>query len=302
MAKRTWHLPRKLALQASYKGKANFILNFSLSISLRFVRMETGTSTASASAPATENYTHKPDHLHHRDILPSSSILIIVVPIIITFLILAILLLIVMLRRLQSTKYNRNDESGKGVINDSNCMFLSHNTININSSPAEVMSGGCLYGTGSNRPQLPKLRDAQVFTFKDLEMATDKFSEAKLIGNGAYGVVYRGILSDGTVTAIKMLHREGRQGERAFRLFSEKLNKPIEKTYGILMLGRSTEPLALPIHSATSRLLCRSKPPTISFRVHAKWFSSEASPSWQESIQNETIELENSIENSPGLR
>lgn len=49
-------------------------------------------------------------------------------------------------------------------------------------------------------------------------MATDKFSKENLIGNGAYGVVYRGILSDGTVAAIKMLHREGRQGERAFRL------------------------------------------------------------------------------------
>lgn len=56
-----------------------------------------------------------------------------------------------------------------------------------------------------------KLRGVQVFTYTELEIATNKFSAANVIGNGGYGVVYRGILSDGTVAAIKMLHREGKQ-------------------------------------------------------------------------------------------
>ncbi|CAN1232811.1 Probable serine/threonine-protein kinase PBL7 [Linum perenne] len=43
----------------------------------------------------------------------------------------------------------------------------------------------------------------QVFTYRELESATDRFSESNVIGNGGYGVVYRGILSDGTVAAIK---------------------------------------------------------------------------------------------------
>jgi hypothetical protein len=42
--------------------------------------------------------------------------------------------------------------------------------------------------------------------------------EANIIGNGGFGIVYRGVLSDGTLAAIKMLHREGKQGERAFRI------------------------------------------------------------------------------------
>lgn len=80
------------------------------------------------------------------------------------------------------------------------------------------MKGGCLYGSNSSRMAPTKFRGVQVFTYRELEMATDKFGAANVIGNGGYGVVYRGILSDGTLAAIKMLHREGRQGERAFRL------------------------------------------------------------------------------------
>jgi RIO-like serine/threonine protein kinase len=64
----------------------------------------------------------------------------------------------------------------------------------------------------------PKFKGVQVFSYKELEVATSRFSEANIIGNGGYGVVYRGVLSDGTVAAIKMLHREGKQGERAFRV------------------------------------------------------------------------------------
>lgn len=57
-----------------------------------------------------------------------------------------------------------------------------------------------------------------MFTYKELEMATNNFSEANVVRHGAYGVVYRGVLSDGTVAAIKMVHRDGKQGERAFRI------------------------------------------------------------------------------------
>lgn len=57
-----------------------------------------------------------------------------------------------------------------------------------------------------------------MFAYKELEAATDRFSEANIIGNGGFGIVYRGVLTDGTVAAIKMLHREGKQGERAFRI------------------------------------------------------------------------------------
>lgn len=49
-------------------------------------------------------------------------------------------------------------------------------------------------------------------------MATGMFSEPNVIGNDGFGLVYRGILGDGTLAAIKMLNREGKQGEREFRV------------------------------------------------------------------------------------
>lgn len=80
------------------------------------------------------------------------------------------------------------------------------------------MKGGCLYGGNFGRTiQAQRERGVQVFTYKELEVATDKFNEGNVIGSGGFGVVYRGVLGDGTVAAIKMLHRVGKQGERAFR-------------------------------------------------------------------------------------
>lgn len=75
-----------------------------------------------------------------------------------------------------------------------------------------------MYGSNLGHKSPRKHGVVQVFTYKELEVATDGFSETKVIGRGAYGVVYKGILADGTVAAIKMLHRQGKQGERAFRI------------------------------------------------------------------------------------
>lgn len=58
-----------------------------------------------------------------------------------------------------------------------------------------------------------------MFTYRELEIATDGFSERNVIGgNGGHGLMYRGVLSDGTLAAIKLLRSEGKQGERAFRI------------------------------------------------------------------------------------
>lgn len=76
----------------------------------------------------------------------------------------------------------------------------------------------CIYGGKLGFPLQDRKRGAQVFTYKELELATDGFSESNVIGSGGFGVVYRGNLSDGTVAAIKLLHREGKQGEREFRM------------------------------------------------------------------------------------
>ncbi|KAI6676304.1 hypothetical protein NL676_037100 [Syzygium grande] len=46
-------------------------------------------------------------------------------------------------------------------------------------------------------------KTAKLFTGKEIKKATGNFSKDRLLGVGSYGEVYRGILDDGTVVAIK---------------------------------------------------------------------------------------------------
>lgn len=43
------------------------------------------------------------------------------------------------------------------------------------------------------------------FTLRDLEVATNSFSQENVIGEGGYGVVYRGELTNGTHVAVKKI-------------------------------------------------------------------------------------------------
>lgn len=54
------------------------------------------------------------------------------------------------------------------------------------------------------------------FSFGEMEIATENFSEATQIGQGGYGKVYKGILADGTVVAIKRAQQGSLQGEKEF--------------------------------------------------------------------------------------
>ncbi|XP_019258707.1 PREDICTED: serine/threonine-protein kinase CDL1 isoform X2 [Nicotiana attenuata] len=200
-------------------------------------------NTGIATSPVgwKSNHSHSHHHLEsqshkihqHNDMLPSTSILLIIIPIIIIILLIAISLLIVMLKRIQSAKDNGISSKSRSVINNSNCMFIAHSTINIHSSPVK---GGCLHGGSSGQMPQSKLRGVQVFTYKELEMSTDKYSEANVIGNGGYGVVYKGVLTDGTVAAIKVLQREGKQWERSFRLEVDLLSR-LHSPYLVELLG-----------------------------------------------------------------
>ncbi|KAK1555340.1 hypothetical protein Q3G72_025119 [Acer saccharum] len=53
------------------------------------------------------------------------------------------------------------------------------------------------------------------FTFKQLKAATDNFNSANKLGEGGFGAVYKGQLSDGTIIAVKQLSSKSRQGNRS---------------------------------------------------------------------------------------
>ena len=55
------------------------------------------------------------------------------------------------------------------------------------------------------RPDLEelKIRRAQTFTYEELETATSGFKEESIVGKGSFSCVFKGVLKDGTVVAVK---------------------------------------------------------------------------------------------------
>jgi interleukin-1 receptor-associated kinase 1 len=57
----------------------------------------------------------------------------------------------------------------------------------------------------------------QRFTYKELCIATNFFSEVQLLGSGGHGSVYKGFLQEtGSLVAVKRITRESRKGESDF--------------------------------------------------------------------------------------
>ncbi|XP_027333384.1 probable LRR receptor-like serine/threonine-protein kinase At1g07650 isoform X2 [Abrus precatorius] len=55
-----------------------------------------------------------------------------------------------------------------------------------------------------------------LFTLRQIKAATKNFDAANKIGEGGFGSVYKGLLSDGTVIAVKQLSSKSKQGNREF--------------------------------------------------------------------------------------
>ncbi|KAK2638820.1 hypothetical protein Ddye_026615 [Dipteronia dyeriana] len=60
------------------------------------------------------------------------------------------------------------------------------------------------------------IQNTNLYSYKELRMATENFSPANKIGQGGFGSVYKGRLRDGTLAAVKVLSSNSRQGVREF--------------------------------------------------------------------------------------
>lgn len=61
-----------------------------------------------------------------------------------------------------------------------------------------------------------KIDGVRSFTFEEMALATNNFNISTQAGEGGYGKVYKGILGDGTVVAIKRAQEGSLQGEKEF--------------------------------------------------------------------------------------
>ncbi|XP_057454156.1 cold-responsive protein kinase 1-like isoform X2 [Lotus japonicus] len=63
---------------------------------------------------------------------------------------------------------------------------------------------------------ISNIKNVNLYTYKELQIATENFSRANKIGVGGFGSVYKGKLRNGTLAAIKVLSAESKQGVREF--------------------------------------------------------------------------------------
>ncbi|KAL8122837.1 hypothetical protein AgCh_011005 [Apium graveolens] len=81
---------------------------------------------------------------------------------------------------------------------------------------------------------------AKTFNLSDMERATDNFAASRILGEGGFGLVYGGVLEDGTEVAVKVLKRDDQQGDREFLAEVEMLSRLHHRNL-VTLIGICTE-------------------------------------------------------------
>ncbi|KAL6911736.1 hypothetical protein ACP4OV_000541 [Aristida adscensionis] len=74
----------------------------------------------------------------------------------------------------------------------------------------------CLCGSEEEFGGILSIENLQLFSYKEIRAATNNFDDGNKLGRGGFGTVYKGVLSDGTVFAAKVLSSESEQGIKEF--------------------------------------------------------------------------------------
>ncbi|KAF7830610.1 putative serine/threonine-protein kinase [Senna tora] len=109
--------------------------------------------------------------------------------------------------------------------------------------------GGSSQGSGEVRsgeqssiavPEVSHLGWGHWYTLRELEVATNFFADENVIGEGGYGIVYRGVLQDNTNVAVKNLLNNRGQAEREFKVEVEAIGRVRHKNL-VRLLGYCVE-------------------------------------------------------------
>ncbi|XP_020700633.1 receptor-like cytoplasmic kinase 176 isoform X3 [Dendrobium catenatum] len=72
---------------------------------------------------------------------------------------------------------------------------------------------------------LPHPTSMRFLAYEELKEATNNFETSSVLGEGGFGRVFKGVLSDGTAVAIKKLNNGGHQGDKEFLVEVEMLSR-----------------------------------------------------------------------------
>ncbi|KAK4756530.1 hypothetical protein SAY87_006657 [Trapa incisa] len=88
----------------------------------------------------------------------------------------------------------------------------------------------------------PCILSVRTFGFAELEKATEKFCSKRILGEGGFGRVYKGVMEDGSEVAVKLLTRDQQNGDREFiaevEILSRLHHRNLVKLMGICIEGR----------------------------------------------------------------
>ncbi|XP_020203672.1 probable LRR receptor-like serine/threonine-protein kinase At1g53430 [Cajanus cajan] len=110
------------------------------------------------------------------------------------------------------------------------------------------------------------------FSLRQIKAATDNFDPANKIGEGGFGPVYKGVLSDGAVIAVKQLSSKSKQGNREFineiGMISALQHPNLVKLYGCCIEGNQ---LLLVYEYMENNSLARALFGKEEQRMHLNW-------------------------------
>ncbi|CAN0922444.1 Probable serine/threonine-protein kinase At1g01540 [Linum grandiflorum] len=89
-------------------------------------------------------------------------------------------------------------------------------------------------------PEVSHLGWGHWYTLRELEVSTNEFADENVIGEGGYGIVYRGVLEDNSIVAVKNLLNNRGQAEKEFKVEVEAIGRVRHKNL-VRLLGYCAE-------------------------------------------------------------
>uniref|UniRef100_A0A1J3DSR6 non-specific serine/threonine protein kinase n=1 Tax=Noccaea caerulescens TaxID=107243 RepID=A0A1J3DSR6_NOCCA len=138
--------------------------------------------------------------------------------------------------------------------NNNNGTTTSHQTLDEKFSKNDIENGNNFSGSLEKKSHLPPSTSSPIsglpedshigwghwFTLRDLQVATNHFSKENIIGDGGYGVVYHGTLTNKTPVAVKKLLNNPGQADKDFRVEVEAIGHVRHKNL-VRLLGYCVE-------------------------------------------------------------